>query len=257
MRFALFFILLLTVPQFSWGTDGYTVITAPVNRKPQIYLAPATSLSGPSSPAIGSELTDLLAFDLDLAGLFGVAPPASGGIGADLTLKSAYAVNGAALTLECRLFDQILNRELAAKRYTGNLKELRRMGHAFAEEVLRALTGEKGPFTGKIAYVTKLSGNKEIFVMDYDGRNPQRVTNNGSINLNPDFAPSGKEIIYTSYKKGNPDLYRRELFTGFEARVSARSGLNAMGAWSPDGTRIALVMTKDGNSEIYLISKEG
>jgi TolB protein len=257
MRVFLLCILLLVAPELCCAAEGYIDVTAPASRKLQLSIAPATALSGPATPEVGRELAELFGFDLGLAGPLNISPPAAGAAGSDLVLKSAYAVNGSTLTLECRLFDQVLNRELTAKRYTGGMKELRRMGHAFADEVLRALTGEKGPFTGKIAYVTKISGNKEIFVMDSDGHNPQRVTNNGSINLNPDFAPSGKEIIYTSYKKGNPDLYRRELFTGFEARISSRPGLNAMGAFAPDGSRIAVVMTKDGNSEIYLISKEG
>jgi TolB protein len=257
MRMLLLFLCLLLAPELSGAAETYLDVTAPAGRKQQLYLAPATALSGPAAPEVGREVVELLGSDLGLAGIFGVSPPEVGSAGANLILKTAYLVNGSALTLECRLFDPVLNRDLAAKRYTGTLKELRRMGHAFADEVLRVSTGQKGPFTGKIAYVTKLSGNKEIFVMDYDGRNPQRVTNNGSINLNPDFAPSGREIIYTSYKKGNPDLFRRELFTGLEARMSSRPGLNAMGAFSPDGSKVALVMTKDGNSEIYLVSKEG
>jgi len=255
MKIISLLMLLLLVPA-ALRADVVIDITAPVTRKPQLYIAPATTLSGAPQPELGRELADLLGFDLSLPGTFKVAAPAEGPAGADLVLKCAYALNGGALTLECRLFDQ-QPRELAAKRYTGTLKELRKMGHAFADEVLRVVGGGKGPFTGKIAYVTRVSGNKEIFVMDFDGRNPQRVTNNGSINLNPDFAPSGRELIYTSYKRGNPDLYRRELFTGQEARISGRPGLNAMGSYSPDGRRIAEVMSKDGNSEIYLISPEG
>jgi TolB protein len=258
MRILLLSMLLLLASGLSLAADtGYIDVTAPPSgRKLQLYVAPTTALSGPAAPEVGKELSDLLTFDMTLAGLFEVAPATAAGGKADLVLKSGYTVSGDSLTIECRLLDQVLNRELAAKRYTGSMKDLRRMGHSFSDEVLRALTGQKGPFTGKIAYVTK-SRNKEIFVMDYDGHRPQRVTNNGSININPDFAPSGREIIYTSYKKGNPDLFRRELFTGLEARISARSGLNATGAFSPDGSRIAEVMTKDGNSEIYLISRDG
>ena len=93
--------------------------------------------------------------------------------------------------------------------------------------------------------------------MDYDGHNVQRITANGSINLNPDFSPNGKEIVYTSYKKGNPDLYRRDLFSTAEARISSHPGINITGAWSPNGNRIALALSKDGNAEIYTISKDG
>jgi TolB protein len=257
MKKILLILLLLLSPHILFAEETLDV-TAPVTRTQlKVAIAPALPLSGPAAPEAAKELADLFTFDLTLSGLMTVSAGPAAATGADLLLKTAYAVTGNAVTVECRLVDQVLNRELAAKRYSGTMKELRRMGHSFSDEVLRVLTGQKGPFTGKIAYVTKRSGNKEIFVMDVDGHNPQRVTNNGSINLNPDFAPSGKEMIYTSYKKGNPDLYRRELFTGLEARISARSGLNAMGAYSPDGSRIAEVMTKDGNSEIYLINKAG
>ena len=257
MRTILLLIMLLLAPQMALAAEGYIDVTAPVSRKLKLFIAPTTPLSGQVTPEVSRELSELFGLDLSLAGPFEISATETAGTGSDLVLKSAYSAQGNAITLECRLFDQVLNREVTAKRYSGGAKELRRMGHAFSDEVLRAVTGEKGPFTGKIAYVTKISGNKEIFVMDYDGHNPQRLTNNGSINLKPDFAPSGKEVIYTSYKKGNPDLYRRELFTGLEARISSRSGLNAMGAFSPDGSKIALVMSKEGNSEIYLISREG
>ena len=252
MRILLLFMLLLA-PEFCHAAEGYLDVTAPVSHKLKLYIAPTAPLSGGIEPQVAEELSEMFGLDLGLAGPFEISPSA----GADLLLKSAYELRDGKVTLECRLVDQVLNREMTAKRYTGSAKDLRRMGHAFSDEVLRVVTGEKGPFTGKIAYVTRISGNKEIFVMDYDGHNPKRVTNNGSINLKPDFAPSGREIIYTSYKNGNPDLYRRELFTGLEARISSRSGLNAMGAFAPDGGKIAVVMTKDGNSEIYLISREG
>ena len=255
--FLLCLLLLLMTSEFTRAEDGFIDVTAPAGGKLRISIEAATPISGPPSPELGRELRELFAFDLGLTGIFKVSTPEAGAAGSDLVLRTSYSLNGTELTLECRIFDAVLNRELTGKRYTGARNDLRRMGHAFSDEVLRARSGEKGPFTGKIAFVSRFSGNKEISIMDYDGRNVQRITNNGSINLNPDFAPSGREIIYTSYKKGNPDLYRRELFTGSEARISARPGLNAMGAIAPDDSRTALVLTKDGNSQIYLISETG
>src|SRR6185369_17239312 len=124
MRVLLFCLLLLIwAPKPFWGAEGYIDVTAPTGRKLQLAVAPVTALSGPA------------ALDLALPGAFEVAAVEAGTAGADLVLKCAYAVNGSALTLECRLIDPVLNRELAAKRYTGGLKELRRMGHAFADEV--------------------------------------------------------------------------------------------------------------------------
>jgi len=257
MRALLVVVFLLLTAQVAGAADAYLEVTAPATRKMGVYLAPATTLSGAPAPTVPKETADVFTFDLNLAGPFNVTSGGTGPAAADLVLKTAYAVAGDRVTLECRLFDSVMNREVAAKRYTGAMKDVRHMAHAFSDEVLRAVTGERGAFTGRVAFVTRHSGNKEIAIMDYDGKNVERITNNGSINLNPDFDASGREIIYTSYKKGNPDLYRRALFTGAEARISARPGLNASATFSPDGKRIALAMTKDGNSEIYLLDSSG
>ena len=265
-------IVLLAIPSLSM--PEYLEVTAPGNRTLQLAIASPVPLGDIKSSAVAMEMAELFRFDLTLAGPFTVQPlPKAEGTGsikpgsfdlapwkaagADLLVKTGYFISGNTLVLECRLFDVAREAELSAKRYTGDYKDLRRMAHSFSDEIMRAITGDKGPFSGKIAYVSTQTGNKEIYLMDYDGFNVQRVTGNRSINLNPDFSPSGREITFTSYKGGNPDLYRRELFTGSEARVSASRGLNIGGAWAPDGNRIALTMSKDGHAQIYVITKDG
>jgi TolB protein len=254
--------------------QGYMEVTAPERTGVALALAPPLLQGGTAQPELVREMGETLRFDLGMAGTFSVLPgeggEARGGLrlgefdlvpwrslGAELLVKAGYQLKGETLTVDFRLLDIARERELLAKRYTGGKRELRRICHLFADEVLAAVTGSKGPFTGKIAYVSTVHGNKELYLMDYDGHGTQRLTRNGSINLNPDFSPSGRELIYTSYRGGNPDLYRREIFSGTEAKISARSGLNAIASYSPDGSRIALTLSKDGNSEIYVIGKDG
>ena len=218
------------------------------------------------------EIDDVLRFDMTLAGPFSVMSGTGGnndsGIrpgefnfapwkaaGADLLVKSSYRLAGSTLTLEFRLYDVFKEKEIVAKRYSRNIHDLRKIAHTFDDQIMLAITGEKGPFSGKIAFVSNLTGNKEIYLMDYDGYNVQRLTRNGSINLNPDFSPNGREIIYTSYKRRIQTCIGRELFTGTEAHISARRGSTSPAHYSPDGKSIALAMSKDGNSEIYLIDK--
>ncbi len=270
------FLTLLAIlsPALVHGQQGFLDVTAPGNRQLQFGISACKSLNGGQNPEIVKEIDDVLRFDMTLAGPFSVMSGTGGnnnsGIrpgdfnfapwkaaGADLLVKSGYRVAGSTLTLEFRLYDVFKEKEIVAKRYTGNIRDLRKIAHTFDDQIMLAITGEKGPFTGKIAFVSNRTGNKEIYLMDYDGYNVQRLTRNGSINLNPDFSPNGREIIYTSYKRKNPNLYRRELFTGTEALISARPGVNITGAYSPDGKRIALTMSKEGNSEIYLIDTTG
>jgi TolB protein len=270
------FLTLLAIlsPALVHGQQGFLDVTAPGNRQLQLGISASKSLNGGQNPEIVKEIDDVLRFDMTLAGPFSVMSGTGGnnnsGIrpgdfnfapwkaaGADLLVKSGYRLAGSTLTLEFRLYDVFKEKEIVAKRYTGNIRDLRKIAHTFDDQIMLAITGEKGPFTGKIAFVSNRTGNKEIYLMDYDGSNVQRLTRNGSINLNPDFSPNGREIIYTSYKRKNPNLYRRELFTGTEALISARPGVNITGAYSPDGKRIALTMSKEGNSEIYLIDTTG
>jgi TolB protein len=267
-------LLLLCTPAFVQAQQDYLEVTAPTNRPMPLAIAKPVSLFGGQQADLAKGISDIFSFDLTLAGPFSVmaVPPAESksGIrpgefdfapwqsaGANLLVKSGYTASGDSLTIEFRLYDVPRKKELVAKRYSGKRADLRKIVHTFSDEIMFAVTGTRGPFTGKIAFVSTATGSKEIYLMDYDGYNVQRLTKNRSINLNPDFSPNGKELIYNSYKRRNPDLYRRELFSGTEARISTRPGINVTGAWSPNGSKIALAMSKDGNSEIYTITREG
>lgn len=271
-RFCLTLVLLFLPLTGSFA--AYLEVTAPGSHQPRLSIAPPVALGGQADAPTSREIVDVLSFDLTLSGLFNVEAATEGqgqgGIrpgsfdfapwdarGTEFLVKTGITLSGSNVTLECRLFDVVQRRELTAKRFTGSRKDLRRISHTFSDEILRAVTGERGPFTSKVAYVCAQGGGKEICLMDYDGHNMLRLTSSGSINLYPSFAPSGRELLFTSYKKGTPDLFRRDIQSGAEARVASSRGLNAYGSYSPDGSRIALTQSKDGNSEIYLISKEG
>ncbi|MBT1073888.1 Tol-Pal system beta propeller repeat protein TolB [Geobacter grbiciae] len=272
--FILITIMLCLIPALLHSQEGYREVTAAGTHKLTLTVDSPRRLGGSDAPQVARETAEALQFDMVLAGPFTVTAPstaaASAGIrpgefdfapwrgaGVDLLVKSGYTVTGNAMTMEFRLYNVTQGKEILAKRYTGRPGDVRRIAHTFSDDIMAALTGERGPFTGKIAFVSTRAGAKAIFLMDYDGHNVQQLTKNRSINLNPDFSPSGKEIIFTSYRQGNPDLFRRELFTGAEARISSYRGINATGAWSPDGKTIALTLSKDGNSEIYTISRDG
>ena len=266
-------VVLLAPSAVTSAQETYLEVTATGSGQLSLDVATPLRVEGVEHQEVPREVGDALAFDLTLAGLFQVAAKdlERGGIrpgefsyapwkagGARLLVKSGYTITaGDRLVLELRLYDVLQEKLVTAKRFSGSVRDARRMAHAFSDEILRALTGETGPFTGKIAFVSKRTGTKEIYLMDYDGKNVQQVTKNRSINLNPDFFPNGREIVYTTYKNRNPDLYRRELYTGTEAKVSTQRGLNVTAAVSPSGDRIALAMSKDGHSQIYTVTPQG
>ncbi len=274
MKTFLFCLCLLLLADILPAHSEYIEVTAPGNRQLKMAVETPRSLAAAPNASSAKELGDVIAFDMNMSGVIAAetreqalsaAPvPLAGtnympwaAAGFDLLVRGEYSVTGDNLTVELRLFDLLSSKMMTAKRYLGKTKDLRYFAHAFADEIMLVATGEKGCFTTHIAHVSSQTGNKEIVIMDWDGHNQLQLTRNGSINLNPDFSPDGREILFTSYKRRNPDLYKRALSNPVEVLVSNRKGLNITGVWSPDGSRIALSLSKDGNSEIYTLARDG
>ncbi|KAB0667329.1 Tol-Pal system beta propeller repeat protein TolB [Oryzomonas japonica] len=274
MKLLLTLMLLFVLPTALHAQPGYVEVTAPGNRQLKLAVEIPHAQNAASSASAAKEMASVIAFDMNMSGLANAEIreplPLAGGLmfgatdfapwlaaGFDMLVRGEYSISGDNLTVEFRLYDALNNKMMIAKRYLGKNRDLRRFAHSFCDEVLLQMTGERGPFTTHIAFISTQSGNKEVAVMDWDGHNLLPLTRNGSINLNPDFSPDGREIVFTSYKRGNPDLYKRALSSTVEIPLSKRKGLNITGAWSPDGTKIALALSKDGNAEIYTIARDG
>jgi TolB protein len=273
-RFILTCFLLLA---FAAGAGAEIEIRAPGQQTIPLALTSFIPQGGDAPAELAEEINAVLQADLELSGLFNFIAPASflsdarreglsstqvdfsqwRMLGAESLVKGVYRLEGEQLIVEARLFDVTRRRMLDGRRYVGKPADARRMAHAFADQILRRLTGEPGPFNSKIAYISNATGHKELYLMDVDGHGPVRITNHRSIVLNPDFSPVGKELIFTSYKENSPDLYRKEIYSGREARLSSREGLNISGRYAPGGREIALTLSYQGNPEIYLMGTDG
>jgi TolB protein len=174
-------------------------------------------------------------------------------VGAEILIKGGIKVDKEKLTVEAHMFDTVREERLMAKRYIGRAANPRAVSHRFADDVIEKLTGTRGIFSTKLLYVSEQNGTKEIYMCDYNGRHPQRVTFNGSINLSPQWSPDGRKLLYTSYMKGGPKLYIQELKTGRLRAASARPGINVGGRWSPDGKSVALTLSVDRSPELYIL----
>lgn len=178
-------------------------------------------------------------------------------LGADALVKGSYSFQDNNLIIESRLFDVIRGKQITGKKYSGPMEIMRKMIHKFSNEIVYRFTGEKGIAQTKIAFESKYKGHKEIYIMDYDGYNIQRITGNRSLTLSPEWSPDGKKILFTFYKDNNPDLYIKDIEKGDRKPLSIYPGLNISPAWSPDGKKLSLVLSKDGNPEIYTMNSDG
>jgi len=178
-------------------------------------------------------------------------------IGALALVKGSLRVEGDQLRVEARLFDVFQRRLLLGRNYQGSAANLRRMAHRFADEIMLQLTGERGPFDSRIAFVSNRGGRfKELYVTSLDGGDVRQVTFNQTLTLSPSWGPQGS-LLFTSYQRGNPDLYRFDALAGTQSRLVHGRGLNLGGKYSPDGTRIALASEERGSPNIVLVDPAG
>ncbi len=176
-------------------------------------------------------------------------------IGAEYLVKGDFSVQAGTLTADFRLFDTVRGVLLTEKKYTGRKEDKAAMVQGFAGEILLALTGERGVFDTKIAFVKKEGKTSDIYAINFDGTGLTRITNFQSIAMAPRWSPDGKRLSFTSYRDGKPDLYLRDQ-AGKIRKLAGYEGINLAGSWSPDGKKMLITLSKDGNPEIYLLDME-
>lgn len=150
------------------------------------------------------------------------------------------------------------NHVLMGKTFTGVTPEsFRALSHHISDLIYEKLTGIRGAFSTKIAYVmvepTGRGLRYSLEIADADGFNPVTVMSSKEPIMSPSWSPDGKRIACVSFEKHRAEIYMINLATGRRELLSKFPGINGAPAWSPDGSRLALVLSKEGNPKIFLM----
>jgi TolB protein len=157
-----------------------------------------------------------------------------------------------------RVVDARTRGQLLGRRYVLDLGSPERQVHHLADSIVRELTGDDGIAQTRILFSRETGpGVREIFVVDYDGRNLRQITRNGSLNLLPRWSHDGERICYTSYWQGRQRLLVLDGRSGESRKVAEFTGLNFGADWAPGDEELAVTLTRDGNPEIYRIALDG
>ncbi len=227
-----------------------------------------------SGDGVGSEISSIVAADLQRSGLF--APIDKGAFIEKISNPDAAprfedwkVINAQALVTgrvsqeadgrlkaEFRLWDTFAGQQLIGEQFFSSKANMRRVAHIIADAIYERLTGEKGYFDTRVVFIdesgSKNDRKKRLAIMDQDGANVRYLSDGRAIALTPRFSPTRQEITYMSYESGQPRVYLLQIETGQRELVGNFPGMTFAPRFSPDGQKVIMSLLRDdGNSNIY------
>lgn len=160
-----------------------------------------------------------------------------------------------------RLIDVFKGVQVLGYQFSANDHSLRSISHHISDLIYENITGQKGAFDTKIAYVTVerkqgMQPSYKLQVADTDGFNSQTVLNSTQPIMSPSWSPDGSKLAYVSFEKRKSEVYVQNLFSQKREKISTFKGINGAPVWSPDGKKLALTLSKGGNPDIYVLTVE-
>ncbi len=270
MFFKIFFTLFFIYASFAancFAQVDYIDINSPAMRKIPIAIPNFQSASSDSLAVEGSRI---ISNALDFTGYFRSIGGGSSidnveniifqnwwlDMGAEMLVAGKIDKNNGKIEVELRLFDILSERLLIGKKYRGSQDQLRKILLKFCSEIIYRLTGSRGVFFSKIAFVSKNSGKKEIYVCEFDGYNSRPVTKYNSISTTPAWSDDGSHLAYTSFKNGKADIFIKNLQDNSEIIIN-KKGTNITPAWVKGKFELTASLSFSGDPEIYLLTGKG
>ncbi len=270
-----FALLLVALPGFFITPQAQAVLTIEITRGVDVGIPVAIvpfSLQG--ATLAGESMTKIIEADLTRSGRFDSIPQADflqqphkanqvrfkdwRLIKADYLVVGSIRQTGAKMyTVKFQLLDIFKGNTMTGYQYNVQTSKLRGVAHQISDIIYEKLTGEKGAFNTKIAYVTveKSSKGKRYLlqVADSDGYAPQTILDSHQPLMSAAWSPDARKLAYVSFEKRRSMIYIQRLSDGKRENVASFKGINSAPAFSPDGTKLAFVSSKSGNAEIYLL----
>jgi TolB protein len=273
MRHLLAAILVLCAACPAYAQLSIEITGAGAQRIP-VAIAPLAGESALPDPS-GATISSIVRADLERSGLFrGLEVPrlvpqpteASSVNYAEwrsrladaLVLGSVAARPDGSFEVRFFLHDVVKQVRVGGVAYTiGGREQIRGTAHRIADYVYEKMTGDKGVFSTRIAYVVKRGESFELRLSDADGKNEEAMLTSNEPIISPAWSPDGRRLAYVSFQNKKPIVYLQDTLVPKQLVVANFKGSNSAPAWSPDGSTLALALTRDGNSQIYLINPDG
>jgi TolB protein len=174
-----------------------------------------------------------------------------------LVLGSVAARPDGRFEVRFRLFDVVKQTPIGGVAYTMAREQVRATAHRIADYIYEKLTGERGVFSTRIAYVVKRGNRFELQIADADGAGEETALASFEPIISPVWSPDGRRLAYVSFENKKPMVYVHSLQDGRRQVAANFKGSNSAPAWSPDGNRLAVSLSREGGSQLFLINADG
>ncbi len=156
-----------------------------------------------------------------------------------------------------RLWDVVKGQDFGGQSFAVAPGDLRLAAHRAADYIYEKLTGDKGVFSTRIAYVTKNGSRFQLWVADSDGENAQSALSSPEPIISPAWSPDGNQLAYVSFESRKPVVYVHSVSTGKRRLIANFKGSNSAPAWSPDGKSLAVTLSREGGSQLFVLPSGG
>lgn len=164
--------------------------------------------------------------------------------------KSKMLNNGKLIVSQDHVLDE--------RQATINGDDFRQYAHRISDLVYEELTGVKGAFLTRIAYVLVKDRQTtefpyQLVIADYDGANETVLLRSKEPLMSPSWSPDGEKLAYVSFESQKPKIFIQDIYSMERTIITDFPGINGAPRFSPDGKQLAMVLSKDGNPEIYVM----
>ncbi len=218
-----------------------------------IAVPPFAGEQAPGQEAIAS----IIGNDLKNSGRFKTQDQRAG---ANYAVAGSVTQVGDQYDVNVKLIDLFQNngQALFTQHYTVTASQWRAVAHHISDLIYEQITGTRGVFSTKIAYVVVNRANLanvryDLEVADQDGYNPRPLLDSPEPIMSPSWSPNGHEVAYVSFEDQHASIYIEDVTTGARHLLTDYEGINGAPAWSPDGKQLALVLSKSGSPNIYVM----
>jgi TolB protein len=260
---------------------GFLLAASGARAQLQIEITGATAQRTPiaiatfaGEAALGASITGIVRADLERSGLFRALelPPLNptpteatsvhypewrSRLADALVVGSVSSRPDGRFEVRFRLHDVVKQANLGGIAYTMTKNQVRATAHRIADFVYEKLTGDRGVFSTRIAYVVKRGNRYELQIADADGAGEETALASFEPIISPAWSPDGRRLAYVSFENKKPVVYVHSLLDGKRNVAANFRGSNSAPAWSPDGKTLAVTLSREGGSQIFLVNPDG